>query len=287
MSILYYEEHIECSNYLSEVRLGFKYVEVEKGTIFNVDDKKEKHLFFFMEGEALVRYNEFPNKKFGQGEMIFLPKSADCHGEALTACKFLLLIYDAPVRLCDKVGLESIIRYSKNVKYEFKSLPVRPVLESFLTLLRTYLQMGINCRHLHEMKQKELFILLRGFYSKEELAQFFFPMLGKSLDFRSSVMANYPFARTAKDLAAMSGYSENHFSKLFEKEFADTPYQWMQKQKAKHIMGKLMQDNISIKDIVFEYNFTCPSHFSKYCKQHFGATPTEIRERLSAENEQT
>lgn len=284
MSILNYEEHITCSNYLSEVRLGFKYIEVEKGTIFSVDDKKEKHLFFFMEGDALVRYNEFPNKRFGKGEMIFLPKSADCYGEALTACKFLLLIYDAPVRLCDKVRLESIIRHSQNIQYEFKSLPVRPVLESFLTLLRTYLQTGINCLHLHEIKQKELFILLHGFYSKEELAQFFFPMLGKSLDFRSSVMANYPLARTAKDLAAMSGYSEDHFIELFEKEFSDTPYQWMQKQKAKHIMGRLSQDNVSIKDIVNEFNFTCPSHFSKYCKRHFGTTPSELKARLSTGN---
>ena len=104
MSNLNYEEHISCSNYVCEVHLGFKYVEVDKGAVFSVDDKKENHLFFFIEGDVLVRYNEFPNQRFGKNEMVFLPKSADCHGEALTDCKFLLLIYDAPIKQCDKVG---------------------------------------------------------------------------------------------------------------------------------------------------------------------------------------
>ena len=224
MSNLNYEEHISCSNYVCEVHLGFKYVEVDKGAVFSVDDKKENHLFFFIEGDVLVRYNEFPNQRFGKNEMVFLPKSADCHGEALTDCKFLLLIYDAPIKLCDKVGFDFIAICAQGLDYEFKSLPVRPVLESFVQQMCTYLQRQIHCCHLHEIKQKEPFILLRRYYTKEELAAFFFPMLGKSLDFRSRVMANYPQARTAKELAAMNGYSLNHFIELFEKEFGDTPY---------------------------------------------------------------
>ena len=97
-------------------------------------------------------------------------------------------------------------------------------------------------------------------------------------------MANYPQARTAKELAAMNGYSLNHFIELFEKEFGDTPYQWMQKQKAKHILGRLLNENVSIKDIVFEFKFSCPSHFNKYCKQYFRATPSEIRARQGVDN---
>lgn len=285
MSIFYYEEHVGCSNYLSDVRVGFKYFEVEKGTAFSVEDKQDKHIFFFLEGSAEVRYNEFKNKLFGAGEMIFLPKSADCYGVAITKCSFIVLVYDNPVKLCDKTWLNLIINSAKGVEYEFRSLPVRTELMQYLSLLRVYLLDGVNCRHLHEMKQRELFILFRGYYRKEELAQFFFPMIGKSMDFRSTVMAHYMNVRTVKEFATFCGYSESRFHDLFFEEFGQPPYQWMQKQKSKHILGRLSQVNIPLKDIADEFNFSCPSHFNKYCKAQYGETAARVRMDLTVENQ--
>ena len=46
----------------------------------------------------------------------------------------------------------------------------------------------MNCKHLHEIKSMELFLLFRGFYRKEELAYLFHPIVGKSLDFRSLIL---------------------------------------------------------------------------------------------------
>lgn len=280
MSIFYHEEHTACSEYLTDIRLGFKYVEVEEGTIFSVAEKKEKHLFFFLEGSVKVRYNEFPNKVFSAGEMIFLPKSADCQGVALSKCSFITHIYDAPVRLCDKVGLNSITNSAQQVKYEFKSLPICPTLNSYLLLLRSYLTEGLNCRHLHEIKQKELFLIFRTHYSKEDLAQLFFPMIGKSLDFRSKVMTHYPESKTVRELAGFCSYSEGHFNELFVAEFGEPPYKWMQKQKAKHIIGRLAQSEVALKEIVDEFSFSSQSHFNRYCKAQFGEPAAKVRQNL-------
>lgn len=285
MGIFYYEEHAGCSNYVKDVHIGFKYLEVKQGTVFSVDDKKEQHLFFFLEGCVKVRYNEFYDKEFTAGEMIFLPRSADCRGEALTDCTFIMLVYDNPVKLCDKTTLESIVNCARHVEYEFKSLPIRGGVMQFLHLLRMYLSDGVNCRHLHEIKQKELFLLFRIYYQKEELAQLFFPMLGKAMDFRSKVMTHYLTVRTAKELAAICMYSESRFGDLFLEEFGESPYQWIQKQKSKHIVGRLSDQNIPIKDIVDEFNFSCPSHFNKYCIKQFGETPVQVRQKLIAENQ--
>lgn len=280
MGIFYYEEHTACSQYLSNVHLGFKYMEIEAGVVFNMEEKREKHLFFFLEGEVKVRYNEFSDKNFRAGEMIFLPKSADFRGEVLTKCSLIVLIYDAPVMLCDKVGLNSIVSYAQQVQYEFKSLPIRPTLNNFLLLLKSYLAEGINCQHLHEIKQKELFLVLRTHYQKEELAQLFFPMLGKSLDFRSEVMAHYTEAKTAKELAGFCRYSEWHFNELFMAEFGESPYKWMQKQKAKHIIGRLAQSNVSLKEIIDEFHFSSQSHFNVFCKSQYGETAAQIRAKM-------
>lgn len=280
MSIFYYEEHAACSQYLTDVRLGFKYIEVDAGTVFSVDEKRDKHLFFILEGSVKVAYNEFPNKIFSDGEMFFLPKSADCRGEALTKCSFITHIYDAPVRLCDKVAMNSIISSASQVTYEFKSLPICQTLNAYLLLLKSYLNEGINCRHLHEIKQKELFLIFRTHYSKEDLAQLFFPMLGKSLDFRSKVMTHYADAKTVHDLAAFCSYSEGHFHELFIAEFGEPPYKWMQKQKAKHIIGRLAQPDVSIKEIADEFSFSSQSHFNRYCKTQFGEPAAKVRQNL-------
>lgn len=285
MSIYYLDEHLACSEYMSDIKLGFKYMEVAQGTVFDVEEKRHKHLFFILEGSVKVRYNEFPNREFTAGEMFFLPKSADCRGEALTKCSFIVHIYDAPVRLCDKVGLNSIVKAAEDVKYEFDSLPICSTLGSFLLLLRTYLQEGMNCHHLHEIKQKELFMIFRTHYSKQDLAQFFFPMLGKSLDFRSKVMAHYPQAKTVRDLAAICHYSEGHFNELFTAEFGEPPYRWMQKQKAKHIIGRLLDPSVPLKEIVYEFDFSSQSHLNRYCKVQFGEPAAKVRRGLMSSDQ--
>lgn len=282
MNIFCNDEPTACSKYSSDINLGFKYIEAEVGTIFSVDDKKKKHLFFFLEGSAKVRYNEFPDKIFSAGEMIFIPKSADCRGEVLSKCSFILHTYDAPVKLCDRIGLNSIIAHAEQVKYEFASLPINDILHNYLLLLKSYLAEGINCRHMHEIKQRELFLILRALYTKDKLAQLFYPMLGKSLDFRSKVMAYYAEARTASELAGFCRYSEKHFNELFVAEFEETPYKWMQKQKAKHIIGRLSQSEVSLKEISDEFNFTSQSHFNKYCKTQFGESAIQIRRKLES-----
>lgn len=282
MNVFYNEKHTACSEYSTDINLGFKYIEIKEGTIFNVDDKKNKHLFFFLEGSVKVRYNEFTDTVFSAGEMIFIPKSADYRGEAVSKCSFIVHAYDAPVKLCDRVGLNSIISYAEHLKYEFAGLPIHDILHNYLLLLKSYLTEGINCKHMDEIKQKELFLILRSFYKKEKLAQLFYPMLGKSLDFRSMVMTHYTEAKTASELAGFCHYSEGHFNELFVAEFGETPYKWMQKQKAKHIIGYLAQPEISLKEISDEFNFTSQNHFNKYCKTQFGESALQIRRKLQS-----
>lgn len=271
-----------CTRYSPDINLDFRYIEAEQGALFIVEDKSDKHLIFFLEGSMKVWCNEFAGRVFSAGEMIFLPNSAYSRGEALTKCSFIVHTYDVPVKLCDRSALDSIVEYAKRANYEFASLPINDLLRNYLLLLKTYLAEGVNCRHMHELKQKELFLLLRALYTSLELARFFCPILGKSLSFRNIVMSYYPKARTARELASFCHYSEGHFNELFVAEFGETPYQWMRKQKAKHIMGYLAQSDASLEEISDEFNFTSRSHFNKYCKVQFGQSAIQIRQNITA-----
>lgn len=285
MNVFYLDEHIRCSNYLSDIHNGFKYMEVKKGMVLNVKNKQDKHLFFFLSGRIRVRCNEFLGREFGAGEMIFLPKSADSQGDVLEDTTFIILTYDESIHLCDRVSLQPIIKASKQIVYDFNSLPICPIVWQYLDLLSVYLQDGINCFHLHEIKKKEIFLLFMVYYKTEELANFFYPMLGQSLDFRSKVMEHYLTVKTAEELAGICGYSVRRFNELFTAEFGDSPYNWILKQKSKHIIGKLALENVCFKDIIVEFGFSDASHFTRYCLKQFGKTPMQLRKRFCLKNQ--
>lgn len=279
MNIFYCEENKECINYMSNINTGFKYIEIEQGNTLELVNNRHKHIIFFMEGSANVGYNEHSCKTFSAGEMIFIPKLADFNGVTLTKCRLIIFIYDKPIKLCNKFWVE-ILACAKNVNFEFNSLPINHIVEQYLNLQHKYLLDDARCLYFHNIKHIELFYILRIYYRKEDLANFFFPVIDKSCNFRNDVMGNYLFARTVKELAGICNYSERQFRNLFINEFGEAPYTWMQKQKSKQILALLSDKDIQIKYIVMEFGFTCPSHFNKYCIRLFGLTPKKIREKL-------
>jgi AraC-like DNA-binding protein len=90
------------------------------------------------------------------------------------------------------------------------------------------------------------------------------------------VMNNYYNAKNVKDLAKYANYSTSGFIKKFQKCFNDSPYEWMQKQKAKKISVEIIRGIKSLQEIASEYNFSSYQHFSVFCKAQLGSTPTEI-----------
>lgn len=51
-------------------------------------------------------------------------------------------------------------------------IPIKRPLLEVLGSVRTYQETGLLCRHMHLLKQQELFVVLRGFYTKKELTAF-------------------------------------------------------------------------------------------------------------------
>lgn len=280
MELLYIPEHTACHNYISDVKVGFMCPELKKGEYFNKQSKPENHLIFILSGSVTVSCDEYRDRIFKAGELFFLPKMSDCEGRALENSSMVILAYSNQVTLCDKKSLEELFSYCQAITYDFEPLEIREPLTTYLNLLQSYLNAGMNCAHLHEIKQRELFLIFRGYYTKEENAKLFYPIIGKSIDFRSMVMEHYLSVRTSTELAATCGYSINAFAIKFKDEFGEPPYAWMQKQIARHVKGKLLQSEIPFKSIADEFNFSSLEHLIKFCKAHLGGTPTQIRQDM-------
>lgn len=76
--------------------------------------------------------------------------------------------------------------------------------------------------HYHQIKRDELFLYLRAGYTKEELAQFFYPILGRDLDFKDFILTNSRKIFDVKDFATQANMSLSTFNRRFKETFNDT-----------------------------------------------------------------
>ena len=135
------------------------------------------------------------------------------------------------------------------------------------------------CRHMHLLKQQELLLVLRGFYTKKELAAFFSASTNIRESFERFVLDNYRKADSVKELADLYHISERSFNRKFHSCFGESPYQWIQKKKARHIQEMINNPELSFKEIAGYFDFSTSSHFTAYCQRMFGMSPSELRKK--------
>jgi len=166
----------------------------------------------------------------------------------------------------------------------FFKLPVKNMIVRYLSLLDLYLKEGTYSSEFFELKREELFFLFFHYYSNDDLAQFLQPILSRDIQFKNLVIGNYLHAKNVQELAKLANYSTSGFIKKFQKCFNDSPYRWMQKQRAKQIFVEIYRGSKSLQEISSEYNFSSYQHFSVFCKMQLGATPTMILEENRINN---
>ena len=274
--LLYVNEHISCKKYMVDATYGFHYVEIPIGT-----DELNKVLecnviIFIIEGSCSFNCNQFSNKVFSAGDMLFLPKSAIIDATIIEDAKFMYMAFDIPLNPCDKQSFDHLWETCKMITYDFAPLKMNYPMSNFINSLVYYLKNGGSCIHIHEIKHKEFFLILRWFYTKEQFATFFYPIIGKSFDFKNFVLDNYAQCDRLEELIKRSNMSPNTFMKKFKTEFGVTAYQWMLKQMCQKILHKVSQSGATVKDVMIEIGVDSPTHFNRICKRHFNKTPKEL-----------
>jgi AraC-like DNA-binding protein len=215
-------------------------------------------------------------------ECILIPKAAKTSCRALQDSALLVLTFDVLRNVCDKVMLHSYRSLSSQMAYSFSPTPIRFPLTSFIDLLVTYLNGGIDCEHLHEIKEKEFFLVLRRCYSKEEIIHFLEPIIGDS-DFKGFIQHNNLEVESVTELVDMSGMGRTAFDSKFREVFGMSARQWMLQQTAKHVRYKAKDPEITIRSMMNEFKFNSATHFYRFCKQQFDCTPGELLRKSRVE----
>ena len=78
-----------------------------------------------------------------------------------------------------------------------------------------------------------------------------------------------------KTLADISGYSEYHFIRIFEKYVNISPADYIRKRRISEIVKHLGCSNRTISDIAFEYGFNSKENFTRAFKKEHNILPTE------------
>ena len=173
-------------------------------------------------------------------------------------------------------NLPKLIDFS-TIQHKYTVLLIRERIMQFIDSLILCLNDGLGCRHFHQLKQKELALLFRGYYNKEELAHFFYPILSENMDFKELVLANYTYAKDMESIAERMNLSPTTFNRRFKKNFGESFAQWQEKRKADDILREIRMTDKTFSEIANEYNFSSPAYFTTFCKRNFGKSPTEIR----------
>jgi len=277
MSVFYLDEHRVCGNYITDYHVGFKNCQIKEGEFCVPADKDHNCLFFLIAGRVNLFY-ESQNYNLKKDTVWFIPMSSDYKIYATTDATFVVNYFDKPIDFCERTALEDLAMLLDK-KSHSSMLRINKPLKKFLSSLVFYLNEGIFCKHFHEIKQKELFFILRYFYTKREVAGLFAPIISKNLDFKNVILANYLNASSVKELAQICNYSLSSFNRTFKKNFQENPYIWLQNQKTKYIAGRLSDKNIPLGQIIDEFRFSSPSHFTLFCKKHFNLTPSQFRKQ--------
>lgn len=234
------------------------------------------HILFITKGEIKVTDAEGVHV-CGTNEMVLLGFNKKYRIVASTEGSMLLFSFTTHYHVCVNISAERIWRTIRTVQHHFNTLRMDNPMLRFVESVLFYLERGIYCDYLQEAKAVEIFIIFRFFYTPDELAFFFHPVLYKDLAFDTLVRTNYEKAKTVQELSDLCGYSLSNFKKIFAKHFGISPYQWMLQQKSSKIKARLLDKSIPIKSIAHEFGFVDQSHLNAYCKQYLNATPLQIR----------
>ena len=274
------KERVEKKYLLSDFNIKFYIRQERKDKIIQIKERHLNHVLFLLEGEMNISYHEFRNHLCRGGEMIFIPQDAIAVAEAFTEIHYLLLSFNNQVVLHEDLNWSELKEHSGE-RDVFHKLDIRPPMQEVIDSISYYLKSKIASPHLDEVKEKELFLVLNVFYSKQEVARFLKPLLKQDMDFKAYVIKHYTNARNVEELAKLCDLSVRSFTRKFKAHFDDSPYRWILRQKANQIKTLLADKKISLQSIIKEYGFSSPAHFTTYCKKQFGVTPSAYRNTLN------
>lgn len=280
--LFYIPKHF-CVNYKGNFKGLFKLIRLEEGCMRSFDTGKPDYfLFFVLEGQLEVTDPDCRRWSVREKEMFLLTNHYSIR--CITPVTLIFFLSDYPGRNESKI-LHRLTSICEKLDRTYIALEFCKPLVLFLDLLKCYLVDQALCIHLHEQKQEELFIVLDTFYTVEELACLFYPIvINKDRRFSELVLNHCLQARTVTELILLCDCDANYFRNKFKEIFNRPIYQWMQMQRAEQVRDRLQNVNVNLKELMHELGFETASHFNKFCQKWLNMSPSHYIKAMEVKN---
>lgn len=278
MTLLCKNEHISCTNYAEEFNKFFTLMEIPEGHTVERRFLNTTFLVILLQGDIEIRYEIDKYFTPQLGYMFLLPKNKQITTFARKATTLLLCSFTNDLKLYSRFSIQQLSHFiSESTCQNPYCLKLDIRLQSFFSLLVDCLKEGLGCIHYHQIKRDELFLYLRAGYTKEELALFFYPVLGQNLEFKDFVLMNSRKIFDVKNFALQANMSLSTFNRRFKETFNETAKNWLLLRKQEFVKRDVALSNLSFSEIAEKYKFSSTSYLDTFCKKYFGKTPKEIR----------
>ena len=283
MTLLYKVEHLSCISYSADANRIFHVLTLVKGNTYTRRFPDSTFLVILISGNIKISYgiNQYLEPELES--MFLLPQNFSITYTANEDSVLLLCTLSTELKLCSRYSIEQLASHipSDAASSCVDSLPLDSRIRSYADLLVKTLQEGLGCMHFHQLKRDELLLYLRAGYSKEELARFFYPILGRDIDFKDFVLAHYVDVADVKELAALANMSLSTFNRHFKETFNETAQKWLLARKAERLLRDVVMSELTFAEIAYKYKFSSPAYLVTFCKKNFGDTPYALREKGS------
>lgn len=276
MQLLYPQEHFSCFNYEKGQNARLEILTRPAG--FTIERNLiDTEIVFLAEGRFRLSYGKVMRQEINGGKIMLFPPGSHVVAEVEEDTRLIICRVRDVVQLCECMSLERLHSEAGPIPEGFHMLDINERIYSYIDLFAACVGDGLWCTYYFATKIKELFFLLRAYYTKEQLAGFFAPLLGKDAQFMNLMYKNYRNVKSVQELADLSNYSLSGFKKQFQRVFGTSASEWMSAQKATRVFQDLNNSPLSIKELAERHGFSSVAAFSTFCQNKFGLPPGKVR----------
>lgn len=284
MDLLNRDEHLTCINYDNEKKPVIEVVKIVKGEKGDLSISNNE-IVFFIEGRMKYIFRDFPEYEGVKGQLLFLPAGGDYSYLAKANTMMIVFRLTSPIMLCRNFSIDKLYGIKERQEVSeympktnsFSVMEINPRLWHFLDGVNDCISDGIKCHCFFEMKVKELLLLMRAYYPKEELHDFFFLILSEDTAFTEYVRLRWKRFASVEEMAQSMNLTHKQFYTRFKAVFGKSPQKWIMEGKANNILNDILSTGKSFKRIALENGYSSNTQFTRFCKTEFGATPSDLR----------
>ncbi len=284
----YTDEHQNCIYYTNSAPQSLLTRTLRKGTYMTLEQDDSNTLFFILGGGIAINIARYTNVTVNAGEFIFAENGNEVLIKATDDTTIVWACMKDQMSLCNEYSFKDLVNYYNEHKRQLGKetapciLPINHIIRQELECTCETINRGMLCVQYQKLKINILLMLLRAFYSKDDLVRLFRPVLNEDNEFKHAVHAAYNDQINVQELMTALDLSESTFNRKFTKVFGMTAGKYITRRKKDHVLRALLRTDLSVKEISEKFKFT-PGYIVKFSKTHFGKTPTELRAERGAE----